>query len=180
MSAARASATAIAGDTLRLGRQLIRLQGIDAPELEQQCQDKKRRAWPCSREAHAHLAGLLSRGLVSCAIAGNDRYGPALATCSTDLIGDVGEAMVRAGFASNFIGWRYLLVQTEARIRKRGLWRGSFERPFAWRRRMDKAQPGLTVGNAGGQAPYLRSKRLNLIRCGSTAASPRRRFLSAS
>jgi endonuclease YncB( thermonuclease family) len=139
VSAARASATAIAGDTLRLGRQLIRLQGIDAPELEQQCQDKKRRPWPCGREAHAHLAGLLSRGLVSCAIAGNDRYGPALATCSTDLIGDVGEAMVRAGFASNFIGWRYLLVQTEARIRKRGVWRGSFERPplggAGWTRR---------------------------------------------
>jgi endonuclease YncB( thermonuclease family) len=116
-----ASATAIDGDTLRLGRQLIRLQGIDAPELEQQCQDKEGRPWPCGREAHAHLAGLLSRGLVSCAIAGNDRYGRALATCSTDLIGDVGEAMVRAGFAINFIGWRYLFSDRSAHSRVRPL-----------------------------------------------------------
>jgi hypothetical protein len=28
--------------------------------------------------------------------------------------------------------------------------------------------------------PYRRSNRLNLIRCGSTAVSPRRRFLSSS
>ena len=131
----RASATAIDGDTLRMGQQLIRLQGIDAPEFEQHCQDEQGRAWLCGREAHAGLAQLIGHSLISCTINGSDRYGRALATCSTDRVGDVGEAMVRAGLAVNFLGWRYQLAQLQARAQKRGVWRGTFETPQDWRRR---------------------------------------------
>ena len=131
----RANATAIDGDTLRLGQQLIRLQGIDAPEFEQHCQDEQGRTWLCGREAHAGLAQLIGHSLISCTINGSDRYGRALATCSTDRVGDVGEAMVRAGLAVNFLGWRYQLAQLQARAHKRGVWRGTFETPQDWRRR---------------------------------------------
>ena len=131
----RASATAIDGDTLRMGQQLIRLQGIDAPEFEQHCQDEQGRAWPCGREAQAGLAQLIGHSLISCTINGSDRYGRALATCSNDWVGDVGQAMVRAGLAVNFLGWRYQLAQLQARAQKRGVWRGTFETPQDWRRK---------------------------------------------
>ena len=91
----RASATEIDGDTLRMGQQLIRLQGIDAPEFEQHCQDEQGRAWLCGREAHAGLAQLIGHSLISCTINGSDRYGRALATCSTDRVGDVATRDVR-------------------------------------------------------------------------------------
>jgi endonuclease YncB( thermonuclease family) len=100
---------------LRIGQQLIRLQGIDAPEFEQHCQDEQGRAWPCGRGAQAGLAQLIGHSLISCTINGSDRYGRALATCSNDRVGDVGQAMVRAGLAVNFLGWRYQLAQLQAR-----------------------------------------------------------------
>jgi endonuclease YncB( thermonuclease family) len=120
---------------LRIGQQLIRLQGIDAPEFEQHCQDEQGRAWPCGRGAQAGLAQLIGHSLISCTINGSDRYGRALATCSNDRVGDVGQAMVRAGLAVNFLGWRYQLAQLQARAQKRGVWRGTFETPQDWRRR---------------------------------------------
>ena len=81
------------------------------------------------------LRKLIGHSLISCTINGSDRYGRALATCSTDRVGDVGEAMVRAGLAVNFLGWRYQLAQLQARAQKRGGWRGTFETPQDWRRR---------------------------------------------
>ena len=72
----RASATAIDGDTLRMGQQLIRLQGIDAPEFEQHCQDEQGRAWLCGREAHAGLAQLIGHSLISCTINGSEPLRP--------------------------------------------------------------------------------------------------------
>jgi endonuclease YncB( thermonuclease family) len=50
-------------------------------------------------------------------------------------VADIGEAMVRAGFALNFKDGRYLAAEAEARAHRRGMWRGSFERPEDWRRR---------------------------------------------
>ena len=43
--------------------------------------------------------------------------------------------MVRAGYAVNFMEGRYSGAEAEARSAKRGIWRGSFERPQEWRRR---------------------------------------------
>jgi endonuclease YncB( thermonuclease family) len=41
--------------------------------------------------------------------------------------------MVRAGYAVDFMGGRYRSAEAEARADKRGIWRGSFERPEQWR-----------------------------------------------
>jgi endonuclease YncB( thermonuclease family) len=137
----RASATAVDVDTLRFSQQLIRLQGIDAPELDQQCQDEQGQPWPCGREARLELARLLSRGLIACAPQGADRYGRTLARCSGEQVGDLGDSMVRAGLAVAFMGWRYALAEREAKTHRRGLWRGSFEKPQDWRRRRELLAP---------------------------------------
>ena len=129
------SATAIDGDSLRSSNEEIRLVGIDAPELFQTCLDEHGRSWACGRAAHSFLQALSSRGVLACAPYSNDRYGRKLSTCSAGPIADVGEAMVRGGHAVNFMDGRYDAAEAEARDAKRGIWRGSFERPQEWRRR---------------------------------------------
>ena len=88
----------------------------------------------CGREAHALLYALLSRGRVSCSSSAKDRYGRTLAICSAGPVADVGEAMVRAGYAVDFMSGGNRAAEAEARTEKRGIWRGIFERPKDWRR----------------------------------------------
>jgi endonuclease YncB( thermonuclease family) len=129
------SATAIDGDSLRTSSGEFRLIGIDAPELFQTCQDERGREWVCGREAHAFLRSLVSRGGLACASHSSDQYGRVLSTCSVHGIADVGEAMVRAGYALSFMSASYQAAEAEASNAKRGIWRGTFERPEDWRRR---------------------------------------------
>lgn len=129
------SAMAIDGDSLRSPNEEIRLIGIDAPELFQTCRDEHDRVWACGREAHSFLQSLVSRGALTCTSNSTDRYGRKLATCSAGPIADVGEAMVRGGHAVKFMDGRYDAAEAEARGAKRGIWRGSFERPQEWRRK---------------------------------------------
>jgi endonuclease YncB( thermonuclease family) len=133
--AAAPSATAIDGDSLRRGTEEMRLLGIDAPELHQTCHDERGRSWACGREAQAQLRTLLARGTVDCRANGRDRYGRALARCSAQGVTDVAEAMVRTGYAVDFMNGGYGSAEAEARAARRGIWRGDFERPADYRRR---------------------------------------------
>ena len=126
--------TSIDGDSLRTANEEIRLVGIDAPELSQTCRDERGTEWSCGREAHARLRALLSRGRVECISTSKDRYGRTLAICSAGPVVDVGEAMVRAGYAVDFMSGGYRGAEAEARAEKRGIWRGTFEPPQDWRR----------------------------------------------
>jgi endonuclease YncB( thermonuclease family) len=127
---------AVDGDSLRTNREDVRLLGIDAPELFQTCRDARGRQWPCGREAHAKLKMLVSRGDVRCIPTGRDRFNRSLAVCSAGPVTDVGETMVREGFAVDFMnGGRYAGAEAEARRARRGIWAGEFEAPQEWRRR---------------------------------------------
>ncbi len=130
----RIAAVAIDGDSLRTGGKNIRIVGIDAPELLQTCRDGHGGSWACGREAHARLSALVSFGVLECSSASKDVYGRTLATCATGSVPDIGEAMVRAGYAVSFMSARYWLAELDARWNRRGIWRGSFDRPQDWRR----------------------------------------------
>ena len=130
----RFAAVAIDGDTLRTGSTRIRILGIDAPEASQTCRDEHGGTWACGREAHARLRALVGFGLVACKSSSVDRYGRPLAVCSAGSVPDIGEAMVRSGYAVRLMSPRYWLAEMDARYHKRGLWRGSFVSPADWRR----------------------------------------------
>jgi endonuclease YncB( thermonuclease family) len=119
------------GDSLIIGRKRIRLIGIDAPERDQDCGEGAA-TWRCGRQAGAHLDRLIGGGAVACAYFERDRYGRYLAACTISGR-DLGEAMVRDGFAVDLNG-RYSGAQSEARSARRGLWQGPFVRPAVWRR----------------------------------------------
>lgn len=128
---------AIDGDTLHADGKRIRLTGIDAPELHQTCRDAQDRKWSCGRAAKARLTELVSHGQVACTARGHDRYGRTLATCSAGDVADLGEALVREGYAVDYRRYSddYLAAEREARAAGRGIWRGRFERPETWRHR---------------------------------------------
>lgn len=129
------------GDSLRIGDRNIRLVGIDAPERAQTCRDGRNREWTCGAAATARLTELIARGPVTCTPKGQDRYGRTLAVCAVGTIADLGQALVREGYAVNysFDEEGYAEAEQEARMAGRGLWQGAFERPQDWRRRHAQA-----------------------------------------
>lgn len=88
------------GDTLRcLGRApLVRLAGIDAPELSA-CRRGRSCVTGDAAAAAGALAMLLARGPVSCRPVDIDRYGRTVARCATPAAGDLSCALVAAGHA---------------------------------------------------------------------------------
>ena len=53
------------GDSIRIGKLRIRIHGIDAPELRQQCEDARGRAYACGQKStHALTALIGSQGAV--------------------------------------------------------------------------------------------------------------------
>lgn len=124
-------ASAMDGDSLRVGGLEIRLAGIDAPELRQTC-TRDERPYGCGAEAKAELARLAEGWVVSCRIEERDRYRRHVATCR---VGgeDLGAALVRGGLAISYEG-RYRREEAGAKAAKTGLWGGSFVEPAQWRR----------------------------------------------
>ena len=129
-------ARVIDGDTLAIGDQHIRLDGIDAPETHQICLDAGGRRWTCGIAARDGLAALIGGRSVSCMPRGRDRYGRTLAECSAGGV-DLNEAMARRGWALAYLRYshRYAADEADAREHQRGLWAGAFIAPWDWRHR---------------------------------------------
>ena len=125
------------GDTIILQGQKIRLDGIDAPEKNQLCQQNKE-PWLCGREATKALKTLLENteaGSVKCEGSTRDRYKRLIGTCYyKDL--NVNEWMVENGWAMayRFYSKRYVPNEIQAQENKFGIWRGEFVPPWDWRK----------------------------------------------
>jgi endonuclease YncB( thermonuclease family) len=132
-----AKIVSIDGDTLRAANGAeYRLFGIDAPELAQSCSEANGKSWLCGRAANAKLTTLIKGGEVNCQSRATDRFGRTVAVCSAAGVPDLGEAMVREGYAIDLggaAGNPYRDAEAEAQTAKRGFWRGTFERPSDWR-----------------------------------------------
>ena len=123
-------------DTVYLGGDKIRLQGLDAPETDQACLDADGRAFQCGLAAKTALEKRFGNHAWTCHSSGVDRYGRTLATCSAD-DEDVGRWLVHEGWALAFRRYSavYVEVENSARAGRRGLWKGAFIAPWAWRQR---------------------------------------------
>ena len=122
-------ARAVDGDSLEIRGTRVRLFGIDAPELDQQC-TRGEKPWACGAEAADQLSKLVTGRTVSCAPAGLDQYERVLARCSV-LGTDVNLAMVQAGYAIAFRRYstEYVGAEEAAKAARRGVWSGTFISP---------------------------------------------------
>jgi endonuclease YncB( thermonuclease family) len=86
------------GDTLRCGRERVRLLSIDAPELAGHCRPGRECTPGDGDASRRNLARLIQGKRVVCDRHGFDAYGRTLARCSTSAV-DLSCAQVAQGFA---------------------------------------------------------------------------------
>ena len=118
------------GDSLEIGGERVRLDGIDAPELHQSC-GAPGQTWPCGERARAALMAIVATAKVSCRPVDEDRYGRAVSVCEADGR-DIAAGLVEEGWAIA-TGFGYGREQRAARDAGRGIWSGPFDLPADWR-----------------------------------------------
>ncbi len=131
-------ATVIDADTIEIQGQRIRLWGIDAPEGMQLCKDAGGRDYRCGQIGANALARFLDEAQpIRCHGRDTDKYGRMVADCENAFGQDVGGWLVQNGHALDwpFRGQSHYPAQQEAaKARRAGIWQGSFEEPWVWRR----------------------------------------------
>jgi len=127
--------TVIDGDTIDIHGQRFRLFGIDAPESKQLCSDAAGKPYRCGQVAANALSDLIGRQTVTCEKKDIDRYKRIVAVCSVNGQ-DVGSYLVAKGLAVAYVHYSraYVPAETAARFGGLGLWAGSFEMPWDWRK----------------------------------------------
>ncbi|HWW46524.1 MAG TPA: thermonuclease family protein [Xanthobacteraceae bacterium] len=148
-------AQVIDGDTIAVegAEARIRLDAIDAPESSQPCFDEAGKRYLCGARAAEALAEMIGRnGRVSCTPKERDKYGRIVAVCRTGTI-ELNREMIRRGWAVEYTKYsdgRYAKDEAEAMAGRRGLWAGSFDLPWEWRKqRRGGNEPAARLGFAG-------------------------------
>ena len=136
----------IDGDTVHISKYKIRLEGIDAPEMKQQC--KKvffkissiigftfYKDYYCGVASKKKLVEKIDRSKIKCIYSSKDKYKRFLATCFKDQI-NLNKWMVRNGYAIAYRRYskKYIPDEDFAKQNKLGLWQGKFTNPEKWRK----------------------------------------------
>jgi endonuclease YncB( thermonuclease family) len=128
------------GGTLEVAGVTYRLDGIDAPELDQMCIDEHADTWACGIEARDQLAGMIGGRQVGCEDLGADAASRKRHIGICTLEGEtvsLNQLLVRQGFALNSNSTakgRFGDDETAAKDNRRGLWKGCFVAPREFRR----------------------------------------------
>jgi endonuclease YncB( thermonuclease family) len=134
----------IDGDSITLGKLRIRLQGIDAPELKQECLDNKsNQLYKCGEVAKSYLIKLIDKQVVACTNEGLDRYKRQLAYCYVGKL-NLNSEMVRTGNALAYSKYdkTFIKEEMEAKANKIGIWASKFENPEQYRKAKFNANKG--------------------------------------
>lgn len=137
------------GDTLRVGSMLVRLHGLDAPEVEQMCGTGDSPMWPCGDWVRSEVRALYHGKMATCQVLDRDRYDRAVATCQ--VAGqDVGEILVAAGlaFAYRSYSMAYDLTEKQAVVAGAGLHGQGVQAPSDFRARARAARVAAQVAQA--------------------------------
>lgn len=128
------AARVVDGDTLEIGGERIRLEGIDAPEMTQTCKNAAGETWACGREAERALSQMTHGQTVLCDRKGHDKYKRTLAVCY--VAGeDVNSLLVRRGLARAFVKYSaaYSAEEESARAEHLGVWQAGNIAPWDYR-----------------------------------------------
>lgn len=124
------TATVIDGKTIEVNGNRIKLFGIDAPALTQNC-DWPNKTIPCGKLAKWALMDLLVGATVRCTWTHKEE---SLAVCTVGGF-DLARNLVHTGWglADRDQSQKYVVNEKEAKAAKRGLWKGTFTPPKLWR-----------------------------------------------
>ena len=148
-------ATIIDGDTVTVGETTIHLHGIDAPEMDQFCSDKKGKRFNCGHAAMRRLFLYIGADPLDCTVKARNEDGSLAATCRVKSYFrhtengatrgekfDVALEMVLTGHA--FVppeqASDYESAEERARAKGMGFWSGQIEPPWKWRDRSKDAK----------------------------------------
>ena len=124
----------IDGDTIHIGKNKIRLHGIDAPETNQTC-TYENKIWNCGIQSTIALEKFVLEKKVNCKIIDVDRYKRFVGICFANKI-NINQYMVQNGWA---IAYRYYSLdfiddEEIAKKNKIGIWKGKFQEPYLFRK----------------------------------------------
>ncbi len=134
-------AKVVDGDTIHIGEKRIRLLFIDAAESKQECFNEKNEKYFCGIMAKEFLKNFAENKNIICKYAKKDIYKRFLAECFLNDI-SINKLMLQEGMAVIYsfdkVGEELKILQENAKERKIGIWKGSFETPKNYRKRMKK------------------------------------------
>tara|TARA_B100000886_G_scaffold305772_1_gene237735 strand:- start:754 stop:1251 length:498 start_codon:yes stop_codon:yes gene_type:complete len=136
----------IDGDTVHINNYKLRLEGIDAPEMKQQCKKESLKIsftigftfykdYSCGKVSKEKLIAKINRSEIKCVFKSKDRYKRYIATCFKGKI-NLNKWMVRNGLAIAYRRYskKYVSDEEFAKENKLGLWQGKFMSPEKWRK----------------------------------------------
>ena len=137
----------IDGDTIEVAGTKIRLHGIDAPELGQNCKGVNGAIWDCGKVASNQLRLFIGGDAVACFPRGHDAFQRVVASCQTVKV-DLNASMVAFGMAWAFVKFSndYVAIENQAKAGKVGIWQAANQ--TAWDFRGNR-WAGETAARAG-------------------------------
>ena len=136
----------IDGDTVHINNNKFRLEGIDAPEMKQQCKKEFLKIssligftfykdYSCGKVSKDKLIEKINGSQIKCIYKSKDRFKRYIATCYKQKA-NLNKWMVRNGFAIAYRKYskKYVPDEDFAKENKLGLWRGKFINPEIWRK----------------------------------------------
>jgi endonuclease YncB( thermonuclease family) len=128
------------GDLIAVNGTLVRLYGIDAPEMGQTCRSRRGQRYDCGAAARNILSRLIGDREVACSAYAEQASGELIARCRIGRA-DLGAAMVRRGWAYPMVSLtnRYTGEEAHAQAAGAGVWSGWAQRPWVWRHEQERA-----------------------------------------
>ena len=136
----------IDGDTIHIGQNKIRLEGIDSPEIQQKCNKEYlqvsfiinfslKKNYPCGVDSKKALSSKIDKSEIKCSILSKDKYKRYLATCFKGSL-NLNKWMVKNGQAVAYTRYskKYVNDEKHAKDNKLGIWKGTFLKPEKWRK----------------------------------------------
>lgn len=128
-------AEAITGDMLDINGLHVKLLGIESPYMQQTCADKFGQGYACGQKSRNWLQDWLQGKMVKCHIISPQNNGRATGVCFAEGY-DIGAVVVNAGWAVAYTKNTdvYVPYEQQAGRKKRGLWAGTFYKPWDWKK----------------------------------------------
>ena len=121
------------GDSLEIGEQRIRLDGIDAPEFMQVCKNSNNEDYFFGQRAWEFLQDFIGNEVPKCVcLAQPDKYNREICECFINGV-SINKTMVANGWAEVYHSESYLHEEENAKQKRLGIWQGKHMRPALYR-----------------------------------------------